>query len=521
MKVVTPEQMNRIDRSCIEDFGIPGIVLMENAALRVVDEILRCLDNVRGKNIVLFAGKGNNGGDALAVARHLFNKGAAVRVFLLAEEAALTGDAATNYSILKAMGVPVELLLQGLQLEAVKAALGASELVIDGIFGTGLKRDVAGIAKQVIEAVNDSGKKVIAIDVPSGIHGESGRVLGTCVKADTTVTFGFPKLGLLVHPGCEYAGRLMVTDIGIPERAIDGIDINHEGIDEHQVSERIPKRFSNSNKGSYGKVFFVSGSRGMTGAGCLAGKAALRTGAGLVYLGVPGSLSAIYDTAVPETVTVPLEDHEKGVLSRECTGVLQAWMHKASVLAVGPGLSTHGDIVEIIRYILRNAKVPLVLDADALNAISSDIEMLKELKTDAVITPHPGEMCRLAGISVEDVQNNRIEVAREFSAKWKVTTVLKGAKTVVACPGGKVYINSNGNSGMAKAGTGDVLTGVVAGLIAQGAGVEAAAIAGVYLHGRAGDRVAQSKGEYGLIAGDLVEEIPFVLKEIMGSGGSR
>lgn len=515
MKVVTPTQMSEVDRICINEIGIPGIVLMENAALKVMDEIKGCLGSIEGKHIVLLAGKGNNGGDAFAVARHLFNKGAEVQVFLFSKQGDVNGDAKTNLDILKAIGVAVCETITDASVETVEKAVHASNLVVDGIFGTGLKREVSGVVWLVIDAVNASRKTVISIDIPSGICGETGRILGNCIRADRTVTFGLPKLGLIIHPGCDYVGRLSVADIGIPAKVIQGTDSRTNIITKESVRNLIPRRFSNSNKGSYGKILFVTGSRGMTGAGCLAGKAALRSGAGLVYLGVPESLTSVYGTVVPEAVTVPLQEQTPGLLSKECIPQLGEWMKKVSVAAVGPGLGARDDVADIVAYMIRHAQIPMILDADALNAVAQNVEILKDLRTKAVITPHPGEMSRLTGITIQDVQNNRIEIAREYSAKWGVIIVLKGAKTIVACPDGRVYINTTGNSGMATAGTGDVLAGIISGLTAQGADLEAASIAGVHIHGLAGDRVAGEKGEYGLIAGDLVEEIPYGIREAM------
>lgn len=515
MRVVTPGQMNRIDALCIDKIGIPGIVLMENAALKVVEEISRRIGSVRGKKIVLFAGKGNNGGDALAVSRHLFNRGAQTDIFLLARKEELKGDAKVNLDILTSMGIEVAELVQESQICKAEKLVKEAHLIVDGIFGTGLKGAVSGVALNAIKTMNGSGKEIIAIDIPSGINGETGKVPGVCVKAHATVTFGLPKLGLILHPGCEYVGELVVSDIGIPEKVVDSMDININTLERDYIRKLIPERVQNSNKGSYGKLFVISGSKGMTGAGCLSAKAALRAGTGLVYLGVPDSLIPIYNTALAEAVTVPLCDRGLGYICEEAEGIIEQWFRKVSAVAVGPGLSVNGDITGIVEFIIKRSKVPLILDADALNAVSLNLEILKELKADAVITPHPGEMSRLAGITIEDVQNNRIEVAREFSRKWGIITVLKGAKTVVACPDGRVYINSTGNSGMSTAGTGDVLTGIIAGFAAQGVGVEAAALAGVYIHGRAGDAVAAKKGEHGLIAGDIVDEMPYVIRGLV------
>lgn len=525
MKVVTPQQMGGIDRLCIEEFGIPGVVLMENAALRVVEEIEKSLEILPGKYIFVFAGKGNNGGDAFAVARHLFNKGAEVKVFLLAEKSAITGDARINLNILEKSGVDVKELanspgtaaspdLKKLSLERLSSELSLADIIVDGIFGTGLKGGVKGLAAEVIGLINKSRKPVISIDIPSGLNGESGKVEGICIKASKTVTFGLPKTGLLVHPGCEYTGELVIADIGIPARAVERFDIRTFLVDRLLVRGMLPKRVPDSNKGDYGRVLVISGSTGMTGAGCLAATAALRSGAGLVYLGVPSSLVHIYDSVVKETVALPFEDEGKGYLSKKgIDGIISAMKGK-DVIAVGPGLSVNDDVAAVVISIVENAEVPLVLDADALNVLSRQPATLKSIKAGAVITPHPGEMARLAGISIGEVQDNRLEVARDFASRWGVTTVLKGARTVIATPDGRLFINPTGNAGMATGGSGDVLTGVIASLTGQGLDVTEAAVAGVYLHGLAGDRAAAQKGQHGLIAGDIAEELPYAIKEM-------
>lgn len=516
MKLVTPRQMNEIDSMCINRMGIPGAVLMENAALRVVEEIEKSIGPVRGKRIFLFAGKGNNGGDAFATARHLYNKGAEVNCFVTANKPAVSGDAGLNMRILENMGIVVEELVTDDRLNDVQCVLDRADLVVDGIFGTGLRGEIEGLIRALIEMINDSRKPVISIDIPSGISGSSGKVLGTCIKAKKTVTFGLPKTGLVVHPGCRYTGELVVADIGIPARVVDSMDIDADLIDAGMASGIIPLRYDDSNKGSYGRVFIVSGSTGMTGSGCMAAGAALRSGAGLVYLGVPASLVPVYSACLTEPVIVPLEDYGSGYLSADSSGTAASWLGKVTAAAVGPGLSLNADTVQLVRKIIEISQIPLVLDADALNAVSSDVCMLEKLRADAVITPHPGEMSRLAGISIEDVQNNRIDAAREFALRWKVVTVLKGSRTVVADRDGHVYINPTGNPGMATAGAGDVLTGIIAGLIAQGVKPVDAAVAGVYLHGLAGDNAAVNMGEHGLTAGDLIGELPFTIKKLAG-----
>jgi NAD(P)H-hydrate epimerase len=515
MRVVTPAQMSEIDAKTIKDIGIPGAVLMENAALKVVEEAIKSLGSVSGKYIVLLAGKGNNGGDAFAVARHLYNKGAIIKLFVVAKTGDINNDAALNMNILSNMGINITEITEEKQVSGMKPELNHADMIIDGIFGTGFKGEARGVIKAVMEAVNITGKYVLSIDIPSGVNGETGSVSGTCIKACKTVTFGLPKVGLLVFPGCDYVGQLVVADISIPENVIGSMNINLNTIDEIYVSRVLPGRRSESNKGDYGKVLILSGSIGMAGSGCLSARAALRAGTGLAYLGVPASLVNVYNSLMAEAVVVPFEDYNKGFISKDGVGYILERMEKMDVVAVGPGLSTNEGIYDVVKCIVENSEIPLVLDADALNVLSKDVSLLKKLKTEAVITPHPGEMARLLGISIKDVQNNRIKVAQDFAREYKVITVLKGARTIVAFPEGSTFINTTGNPGMATAGMGDVLTGIIASLIGQGVKPGDAAIAGVYLHGAAADSIAARMGEHGIIAGDIVEELPYTIKALI------
>ena len=488
---------------------------MEKAALKVVEEAAAASGGcTAGRSILLLAGKGNNGGDAFAAARLLASRGAKISMYVLASKAEIGGDAAINLNRLEKAGLQVSEVLEGRQLGHFKDALAASDMVIDGIFGTGFKGKPEGYAKAVIEAVNLAGKPVISIDIPSGVNGETGEVPGVCIKAEATVAFCLPKIGLAVHPGCEYAGKLIVADIGIPSAAIERAGINSYVIDRELAAGLLPRRSKDSSKGDYGKVFVITGSTGMTGSGCLCAGAAMRSGAGLVYVGVPSSLSAVYASKLTEPIIIPLQDAGNGSLSGSGSARILEAMGRMDVAAVGPGLSVNNEIFGVVKDIIKESRIPLVLDADALNAVAMDVSVLKELKTQAVITPHPGEMARLTGLSIKEVQGNRLKTAGEFAVNWGVTVVLKGSRTVVAIPDGSLYVNTCGNPGMATAGAGDVLTGIIAAFAGQGLSPDKAAVAGVYVHGLAGDAAADRKGMLGMIAGDIIEELPFVLKRL-------
>lgn len=507
--------MNSIDKNTIYDYGIPGLLLMENAAAAVASEAVSMLEGRSSGVITAAAGRGNNGGDAFAAARLLHSKGYDVRVFLAGSKDGISGDALTNMDILEKIGVKIVEINDIKDISLLEANLRESQLIIDGIFGTGLSRDVSGIAASVIQSINLSGKPILSIDIPSGIDGTDGSIRGVCIKADSTVTFCMPKLGLVINPGCEYAGRLKVADIGIPRCVIAAQDIRTEIIDAGTVSGIIPQRKPDSNKGSYGRAFIISGSTGMTGSGRLACTAALRAGAGLVYAGVPESLSDIYSSALTEPIIIPLPDGGKGSLSEESAAKTIERTGGMDVVAIGPGLSAAEGVKRLVEKVIMECEATMVLDADALNVISGNTAILKRLKKAAVITPHPGEMARLTGLTVSEVQKDRIGTAGRFASEYGVVTVLKGSRTVVAAPDGRIFVNATGNAGMATAGTGDVLTGVITGLLAQGAPVIEAAIAGVYLHGLAGDLAAESMGMHGMLAGDVARHLPYAIKEIL------
>lgn len=513
MKLATPEQMKAIDASAITEYGIPGIVLMENAATAVTAEALFMLGSRKDAAVLLIAGGGNNGGDAFAVARQLHGRGIPTAVYLLGDKAAVAGDARINLDILEKIGIRVMEMAGAALPESFPADMEKAQLIIDGLFGTGLTRKVGGLAGQVIEKVNASGKPVLSIDIPSGIDGRDGFIKGACINAAATVTFCLPKIGLVLHPGCEHTGRLVVADISIPACAVENINITAELIDTARVSRMIPVRPANSNKGDFGRVLLVTGSTGMTGSGCLASMAALRSGAGLVYTGVPKSLAPIYGSVLKEPVILPLEDNGSGSLAVECAGEILAQMRRMSVAAIGPGLTASNNISQIVGRIVRESTIPLVLDADALNVIGGNTAILKGLGTQVVLTPHPGEMARLTGLSIHDIQADRIGTAKKFAVKFRVIVVLKGSRTIVALPNGHVYVNSTGNAGMATAGAGDALTGIIAGLIAQGADAEEAAVAGVFLHGLAGDAAADRLGLHGMLAGDVIDSLPQAIKK--------
>ena len=518
MRIVTPERMREIDRMAVEKYGIPGIVLMENAGRRVAEEVLK-LPGGRKNRVVLVAGKGSNGGDVMAAARHLYNNGVPVRVFLVDKPGRVTGDAGVNADILARMGIPVVEVSDGPRLKALEEALAWGQVAVDGIFGTGLKGEVRGVPLDAIRAVNDSGCTVVSADIPSGVDGETGRVCGECVHASVTVTFGYAKAGLLQYPGAEYVGRLIVADISIPGIITEGIKPGMVMLTGEYVSELVPGRKPDTHKGSCGRVAVIGGSEGMTGAVVLASLGCLRSGAGLVKTVLPGALNYVIESRVVEAMSVPLGEGMTFKLDDKTKERLAEVLNWASAAVVGPGMGVDDSRAAFLEFVLFNARCPLVLDADALNCLALKMDLLKRVSVPVVVTPHPGEMARLTGKSTGQIQADRVKAAAAFAKEWGAVSVLKGANSVIAGTDGNIYINTTGNPGMASGGMGDVLAGMIASFIAQGLEPVKAACAAAYIHGRAADLLAEEKGMYGLTASDLAERIPSAIKLIKKERG--
>jgi NAD(P)H-hydrate epimerase len=516
MKVANCTQMKQIDTKSINKYGIPGIVLMENAAISVVNETKTFLGDLEHRSIIVFCGKGNNGGDGYAIARHLFNNRANVLVIMISSKEEINGDALINLEIIEKLGVKIIYAQDKSYLEGIAASLYLCDLVIDAIFGTGIRGSIKGISKRIIELINSSGSNVISVDIPSGVNGDTGLISDVCIKADITVTFGLPKIGTICYPGAEYCGKLVVADISIPQNVIDNEGININLLDEKLIENMCPVRYNNSNKGDYGKIFIVAGSKGMTGAAVLASQAALKTGSGLVTVGIPETLNDVVEMKVTEVMSYQLKDTGNGILALESAHDILKKAENGDVLVYGPGLSKNKTIGDILEKIISNYSGPMVIDADGINALSSNINILEESISDIIITPHPGEMSRLTGYEIDYIQKNRLSVAYDFANKWKVTVVLKGARTVIACPDGEMFINTTGNPGMATAGMGDVLSGIIASLIGQGLSAKEASLFGVYIHGLSGDIGVKKIGPFGLTAADVIDRIPETLKKISG-----
>lgn len=510
--VLTARQMAACDRQAIEQYGIPGVVLMENAGRGVVRVAEQLLGTTCGKRVAIFCGKGNNGGDGFVAARHLVNGGAEVRVLLVGRRAEVKGDAATNLRVLTNMGLVVE--------EVSKAEhvpdLGGMDLIVDALLGTGLQGPVQGFMEHVIDTVNATRAPIVAVDVPSGINADEGSVQGAAIRATATATMAALKRGLLFSPAREHAGRVSVIDIGMPAQLLAGGNVDTWQVTGCDVATMLPKRAPNAYKNLCGVALVVAGSTGMTGAAVLSAETVLRAGAGLAYLAIPSSLNAIVEEKATEVISKPVPETQPGYLGRAAAEQVKKLFAGVNAVAIGPGLGTEPETVEAVWEMVITCPHPLVVDADGLNALAKKTEILVRRTGRVVLTPHPGELARLTGQTRESIIRDPVSTARTWAQRWGEVLVLKGAPTVVAVPSGTVYINSTGNAGMATAGSGDVLTGLITGLLAQGLAPEQAAVAGVYLHGLAGDLARDELGERGMIAGDIMRHVPAALRDTEG-----
>lgn len=505
--LVTAEEMRQMDRRTIEEFSIPGLLLMENAGLQVVNHAERRFGSWRGKRVLVLCGGGNNGGDGMVVARHAAQRGAEVQVVLAADPAKVTGDARTNLQIVQKLGLPIHALRSVDELTPIWKQ--GWDLVVDALLGVGIKGEVRGLIGEVIRFFEECAAPVVAVDVPSGIDADTGAVCGYAMRADLTVTFGAMKVGLAVYPGAEYAGEVVVADIGVPESVVEQADIPRRLITREQVRDWLPVRPADAHKGHFGHVLVVGGSVGLAGAPMMAAEAALRVGAGLCSVAVPHSIYAAAAGTLREAMVHPLPDAPEGCLSAESIDAMARLLERANVLAIGPGWSTHPPAREALKRLFNIVRVPCVIDADALNCIAQEPDILPAEHPPLVLTPHPGEMARLMNTDTAAVQANRLAIAEQAARRFGAIVVLKGARTVIATPEGRIWVNPTGNVGMATGGSGDVLTGAIAGLLAQdGVDGEGAAVAGVYIHGLAGDLAAQEAGMAGLIARDIIRYLP-------------
>jgi len=506
--VLTAAEMAELDRKTIEEIGLPVSALMENAGRKIVESVWRKWGGLANRNIAIFCGKGNNGGDGFVVARWLANSDARVTVILLAEPAELHGAARTNYNVMLKYGVRAVTLSQWQHQEEPERV----DLAFDAILGTGVKGSLRTKALRGVEALAKIQGPIVAVDLPTGMNADTGQVSDPCVHADMTVTLGELKRGLLFSPGREYAGHVVVADIGFPRTVVNDSPLSCFRTTGTAVQKRLPQRRPDTFKNRCGRVFVLAGSEGMTGAAVLCSQATLRAGGGLTILGVPASLNGVLEEKLTEIMTLPLPETDKKTISVAAKSLIAEKIEWADVLAVGPGFGTHDESKQLLAWLLQTCDKPMVLDADALNCLAADAAKIATAKAPLVLTPHPGEFARLTQTSTASVLADPVGSATQAANEFDAVVVLKGGPTVTASPDGLSFINSTGNPGMATAGMGDVLTGVIASLLGQGMSPLDGALTGVFIHGLAGDLALQAKGERGLIASDVLAELPAALQ---------
>jgi len=510
LRVVTAEEMRHLDAQTIDQLGIPSLVLMETAGVGAVRRMEEQYGSMAGRRVDILVGAGNNGGDGLVAARHLLNRGAGVKVYMLGTENKLSPDCRHNLTLYKKLQGDLHWLTER-SLPKLRLGLRLSDFIVDAMLGTGAKGALRGLYAQAVQLVNQAKAPVVALDVPTGVNADSGDVIKSAVQADLTVSFGFIKQGLLLHPGAGYAGRWVVEDIGIPDTLAKHIRCFRP--DGSWLQRHLPQRPAWGHKGTFGHGLVVAGSRSMAGSAFLTAQGMLRSGAGLVTVAVPESIAGWYPPG--ELLVVPLPETEEGTLSRSSLEPLQELLQGKQALVVGPGLSQREAIPDIVMGLLQSWQQPAVIDADAVNCLQGQDQWLEALpkkqRQQWILTPHPGEMARLTGSDAGTINRQRRKAATEGQKRLGTVLLLKGAPTFTVGPE-SMYINSTGNAGMGSAGMGDVLSGIIGALLCQGMEPVYAAAAGAYVHGWAGDLAKERLGERGLTASDLLRELPYTLQ---------
>ena len=513
MKLSLVQEMRVIDKKASEQYGIPELLLMENAGHRAAESMQQLLHGAAGKTLCILTGSGNNGGDALTAARHLHNMGAKVKVFLTGEQDHFTESTRQMHQVLERMGTEIHPLDSDRDWDRLHFALKLADGILDGILGTGFQGELRKKTLRLVEEVNAVQKPVLAIDMPSGVEADSGRVSTVAVRADMTLTLGLPKIGQMLSPGADLVGQLLVDDIGIPQELLQGDDIRQVMLDDTMAASLLPLRERAAHKGTCGRILIVAGSRGMTGAAALAATAALRAGAGLVTLAVPESVQAILAAQMTEVMTQPVPETKDGILGGEAAlNCLLDLAGAADAVLIGPGLGRAAETMELVRIFAARVNKPLIMDADAIFAFRSQPDDLSKLPQVPVMTPHLGEMAGLLGVSVPELRESLLPIVREAAAEYQCVLVVKSECTMIVYPDGDAFFTTKGNPGMATAGCGDVLAGTIAGLMKQTeSGL--APLLGVYLHGLAGDLAYERQGE-ALIASDVRDMLPAARKYV-------
>jgi hydroxyethylthiazole kinase-like uncharacterized protein yjeF len=504
MKVSRVSEMRALDRTAIEKFGIAEELLMENAGEAAYFVLLNEF-GIKDKNILVFCGLGNNGGDGFVVARKIHSNGGAVKVFILGDQSKFKGAAKINFDIVSRLPIEVR---QIQSIEAIKMEVDQCDAIVDAIFGTGLTRDVTGLYRDAVELINRSGKTVLSVDIPSGVHGDTGKVMGTAVKADYTVTFGLPKIGNMLFPGYDLCGKLYVSHISFPPSIYRAdsfrVEINHP--------VRLPPRDKIGHKGDFGQVLFIAGAASYFGAPYFAALSFLKAGGGYSRLAAPKSITPFIATKGSEIVFVPQKETNSGSIALENKRALLELSERMDMVVLGPGLSLEEETQQLARELAKEMNKPLLIDGDGITAICKDLHTIKERKAATILTPHLGEMSRITKMSVSEIDVNKIDILQRTARELNAMIVLKGAHSLIGYPDERVFINMSGNPGMATAGSGDVLTGAIAAMFGLGLPLQDAVRKGVFIHGLAGDLAAEDKGEDGITAQDVLDYLPFAVK---------
>lgn len=513
MKLVTAKEMKALDVQAQNDYAMPGILLMDNAAQAVAEAVHEALTALEGERVVIFCGGGNNGGDGLGAARWLQSYGVSVRAFVVgAALDAVQGDAALELAMFTKAGGRVEALSTEDDWVLAELAASKADVLVDALLGTGFHGELEGDVLRACELLNKSEKYILAVDIPTGVNADNGAVCEQAVRADHTVTMALVKTGLLLYPGREYCGDIELADISMPVKLVEDYKSDKYRLTDEIVRELLPLRKANAHKGDAGRVVICAGSPGYTGAAALASDAAVKAGAGLVSLYTPLSSRDVLAIKLTEVMVHGLLERMPGILGGGAASDVASSAEAADVLAIGPGLGTSESTQEAVRTILQKITTPVVIDADALTALAGHTEILPAMQAQKVLTPHPGEMARLTGLEIAEIEADRINIAKKYAEQWQAIVVLKGAPTVIGCPNGTVYVNSTGNSSLATGGSGDVLTGIIAGLAAQEISLQEAAICGVYLHGLAAELTGI---DIGLAAGELAALLPQAREQVL------
>jgi NAD(P)H-hydrate epimerase len=516
MKVVTGAQMRDMDKAVIEKFGLPGIILMENASFQIADQISKRYGPLSGKAIAIICGKGNNGGDGIAVARHLTSRyNAQASIWLVEAMETASAETKTNLTAARNYGIPIK---DCSDVGLLASGLKNVEVIIDAILGTGIEGDPRAPSVAAITAINSSGRPVLSIDIPSGLSADSGKAGNPTVEADCTVTLAVPKIGLYLYPGVVLAGEVICVDISFPAEVSRADNVQTIAIDKSDIASWLPERKKgrDSNKGKFGSVAILAGAPGFVGAAGLAGEGAARTGAGLVTLAVSAAIfESMMQRAIDSVMTHSLGSNT-GPLREDDVDAALDFVKKRDSIGFGPGIGTNDEIAGFARRFIAECDKPMVIDADALTILSQEPDhgaaRVSSRKSSTIMTPHPGEMARLLGIDTQAVQEDRVNAVRNASKKFQAVVILKGQATLVASPDGRLAVNTTGNPGMATGGSGDVLTGVMTTLLAQLDDPWLAACASVFIHGLAGDIAADEIGTAGLVASDIALKIPSAIK---------